>query len=42
MTEMLLCSKLNVKPDQALYVSDTLETGVLRTNKSGLISIRLI
>jgi putative hydrolase of the HAD superfamily len=34
--------KLNVKPDEALYVGDTLETDVLGANKSGVVSVRLL
>jgi len=34
--------QLDVKPEQAIYVGDRLETDVLGANKAGLISVRII
>jgi putative hydrolase of the HAD superfamily len=34
--------KLNIKPHEALYVGDTLDTDILGANKSGLVSVRLL
>jgi len=34
--------QLSVKPEQAMYVGDRLETDVLGANKAGLISVRII
>jgi putative hydrolase of the HAD superfamily len=34
--------KLSIKPDEAFYVGDTLETDIQGANKSGLVSVRLL
>ena len=33
--------ELNVKPDEAIYVSSNLDKGILQANRAGLISVRI-